>query len=1175
MISGRRKGVRSGAWLYLLLVVSCLAAGADEPVKRDGRWDVDAPLGPARHQLRFTTDVGTWMTLDVHPSGEHIIFDLLGDLYLLPMAGGRAQRLTAGSAYDFQARFSPAGDRIAFTSDRGGLTGIWLADFSGLGLSNFVQLDDEARQPRGSPAWTPDGNWILARKRVTDTSSLGVSEMWMFHKDGGSGIKLLGNQGEVDSFSAGPDGRFIYFGEAPGFAYDRNPYGTIWYISRYDRRDGSERRVSDFPGSSANPLLSPAGDILAFVRRVGGRSTLWLHDVGTGAERQLFDGLDRDQLEGFATHQVYPNFDWLPDGSAIIVWAGGKILRVSVTDRKVTDIPFKADVSLTYHEPLRSKRNPAPDELKVKLIRWPVFSPDGEHLVFSALGRLYRKKLPDGVPVRVTDRDGFEFSPAFSPDGKRLLFTSWQDQIGGGLHQVRWRQGNPGEVTTLLRSPAQLVNPAYSPDGRKVLVVRGSGASARGQDLGDDLYHEIVVLDSRQPAAEVVVTSVKNRGSQRRVTRPTFAKSGDAIWFFDDEGGGGERGERKPPETMLFRVRIDGTDKRPVMKFRYAQEAVVSPDESFVAVTEQHNVYLLALPETGRTVDFDPTAANVAFRQLSRDGGEWVSWSPDGAYLGWSFGDRVNRMDIRDLLLAGKVAEEPSDEGILVVALSVNENGGYLNGEQVFTLDELMPALEERWQEAAQVRVDVTMHPDAPHGAWQRLENALEERKLAVALVEPADKSEIPRDPDIGTRTFPVNLVVARARPEGRVAFVGARIITMRAKEVIDDGVILVEGNRIRAVGPRGSVDIPPDAEPIDVTGKIIMPGLIDVHAHMGYGILDVNPQKEWRYYANLAYGVTTTHDPSASTHTVFGQSEMIEAGVMVGPRVYSTGFVLYGALAADMAVIDSYADALSHVRRLKSLGAFSVKSYMQPRREQRQWIIRAAFEEDMLVMPEGGGNYPANVGMILDGHSGIEHALSVGQIHDDLVKLFAASRSAYTGTLLVAYGGQSGENYFYQHDDVWRNRKLQSFFPPGMIDARARRRSKSSEDDYNHMLVAKGQKQIAQAGGLVTLGAHGQLQGLGTHWELRALASGGMDRHRVLEAATINGAEYLGMDEHLGSIEAGKLADFIVLGDDPLEDIRHSESVEKTVINGFVHDSDTMNRIWPDQVERGAFHFQ
>jgi imidazolonepropionase-like amidohydrolase len=397
----------------------------------------------------------------------------------------------------------------------------------------------------------------------------------------------------------------------------------------------------------------------------------------------------------------------------------------------------------------------------------------------------------------------------------------------------------------------------------------------------------------------------------------------------------------------------------------------------------------------------------------------------------------------------------------------------------------------------------------------------------------------------------------------------------MNDDEVIENGTVVVTGNRITAVGPATEISVPESAETFDVSGKTIMPGLIDVHAHLGYSSLDVNPQKDYQYYANLAYGVTTTHDPSASTHTVFSQSEMVSAGIMTGPRIFSTGFILYGAAAPDKAVINSYADALSHVRRLKALGAFSVKSYEQPRRDQRQWIIRAAAAENMLVVPEGGGDFPKNLGMVLDGHSGIEHAMSPSHVYNDVTTLFATTRAGYTATLLVAYGGQSGENWFYQHYNVWENEKLQSFFPPRAIDARARRRSMSAEDDFNHKNVAGHLKTIDDAGGLVTLGAHGQLQGLGAHWELWAMTQGGMQNHRALRAATINGAEYLGMDEHLGSISQGKLADLIVLDENPLEKIENSDSVNLTVINGVVYDANSMDQVWPQKVPRGRFFFQ
>ena len=1168
--------------LLLLLPALMTSAGEDEPVDRTGAWDVEGPLGPA---MTFTlaTSEGTWMNLDVHPDGDYLVFDLLGDLYLLPVGGGEAKPLTSGPATDIQPRFSRDGSRLLFTSDRGGRDAIWIADYKDGVLQEFRSPMDAGDSSWGSGAWDASGDWVLARRRQVDISSIGVSELWMFHALGGSGVKLVGEGAEVASFSVSPDDRYIFFGASPPFQYDRNPHEAVWSTHRFDRQTGERRVVSEAYGSAAAPRLGPDGRQLAFVRRTGTRSSLWLHDLQTGKERQIWDGLDRDQIEAFAFNNVYPGYAWHPDGGSLFIWAAGGIHNVT-TLGQVSRVPFQATQDVTAHYPLRSRRNPAEESLTARLIRWPVVSPDGKSLAFVALGHLYWMRLPDGKPERVTDQSGLEFAPSFSPDGRRLAFTRWRDMEGGALQSVDWRRGRPGRVQTLYASSSQLVNPAWSADGQHLLVVAGSGSSLRGEDLGDESRHDLLLLPAGGTEDAGLIVTTANRGSQRRVTRPTFSQDGTRVYYFEDEGGGGDRGEREPPQTVLVSVRLDGTDPRVHLRFRYAQEAIVSPDESLVAFTELHDAYVTVLPRSGDTVELNPRSATLPFQRLTLDGGEWVTWSGDGNWLTFGHGQQVSRLPVEELEMAAE--HEPrkaGDDGVLILPVQINAQGDYLYQDQVFELTGLKPLLAAAWQEAAQARVEVAIAATAPWSSWQSLRQWLEATKVAVRLIEseagtgnqtldqdPADAAANSRRSD-----YRIRLTLPRARPEGRVAFVGARLITMRGDEVIDRGTLVTEDNRIISLGRVDEVRIPADAQVFDVAGRTIIPGLIDVHAHLGYGVLDISPEKEWRYYANLAYGVTTTHDPSASTHTVFSQSEMVAAGVMVGPRIFSTGFILYGALNTDMAEIASYADALAHVRRLKKLGAFSVKSYMQPGRDQRQWVLRAARAEGMLVFPEGGGNFPANIGMILDGHSGIEHSLSVANIYEDVVQLFARTGSGYSPTLLVAYGGQAGENWFYQHQDVWRDRKLQSFFPRGLIDARARRRTKSAEDDFNHKSVARGLAQVAEAGGLVLLGGHGQLQGLGAHWELQALTQGGMSQHEALRAATINGAVYLGMDEHLGSLEVGKLADFAILEANPLDRIELSSRVRMAVVNGVVFDANSMDQLWPEQVPRGNFHFQ
>jgi len=420
-----------------------------------------------------------------------------------------------------------------------------------------------------------------------------------------------------------------------------------------------------------------------------------------------------------------------------------------------------------------------------------------------------------------------------------------------------------------------------------------------------------------------------------------------------------------------------------------------------------------------------------------------------------------------------------------------------------------------------------------------------------------------------------VNLELDYDQPEGRVAFVNARIITMEGDEVIGKGTVLVEGNTIKEVGE--NIRFPKDTKVIDCEGKTIMPGLVDVHGHLGDFRYGLSPQKSWYYYANLAYGVTTAHDPSSNSEMIFSHSEMIKAGEMVGPRLYSTGTILYGADGDFKAVINNLDDARSAIRRTKAFGAFSVKSYNQPRREQRQQVMQAARELDILVMPEGGSFFYHNMSMVADGHTGVEHNIPVAPLYDDVIQFWSQTETYNTPTLIVNYGSVNGEYYWYQNTNVWEKERLLSFTPRAVVDARARHRTMIPDEEYEngHILTSQSLKKLQDAGVNVNLGAHGQLQGLGAHWELWMLQQGGMSNHQSLRCATINGAKYLGMAHQIGSLKAGKLADLIVIDGNPLEDIRDTENVQYTMVNGRLYDAATMNEIGNYNRKRSKFYFE
>jgi hypothetical protein len=285
----------------------------------------------------------------------------------------------------------------------------------------------------------------------------------------------------------------------------------------------------------------------------------------------------------------------------------------------------------------------------------------------------------------------------------------------------------------------------------------------------------------------------------------------------------------------------------------------------------------------------------------------------------------------------------------------------------------------------------------------------------------------------------------------------------------------------------------------------------------------------------------------------------MARAGLLRAPRIYSTGTILYGAAGDFKAEIDSLDDARAHLRRMKAVGAISVKSYNQPRREQRQQVLAAARETQMMVVPEGGSLFQLNMTMVVDGHTGVEHSIPVAHVYKDVFQLWPADGVGYTPTLIVGYGGLWGENYWYQHTNVWENERLSKFVPPFVLDPRSRRRVMAPEDDFNHIRNAEIARQLSEAGVSIQVGAHGQREGLGAHWEMWMLVQGGMSPREALRCATARGAAYLGMGRDLGSLEPGKLADVIVIDGDPLSDIRQSEKVRYTMANGRLYDAATL----------------
>jgi imidazolonepropionase-like amidohydrolase len=426
--------------------------------------------------------------------------------------------------------------------------------------------------------------------------------------------------------------------------------------------------------------------------------------------------------------------------------------------------------------------------------------------------------------------------------------------------------------------------------------------------------------------------------------------------------------------------------------------------------------------------------------------------------------------------------------------------------------------------------------------------------RAAVQTVLQAEKRD-----DWKPEDTEISLEVPRALPQGSYVLRGARLVTMNGTEVIERGDIVVENNRIKAVGATGKIDLPRDAKIIDVKGKTVIPGFVDIHSHMG-AQQDIMTDQDWPYAANLAYGVTTTRDPSNDSSQVFAQGELVEAGELVGPRIYSTGT----AMVTSLASITSQEDADNIVKRYKKIGADSLKQYMQPRRIQREWLGIAAAKEGVNITAEGGGDLKLDLSMVFDGYTGFEHSLGIVPLYKDVIELLAQAKSTYTPTLIVAYGGPFGQLAWRQKMDIHADPKVRRFTPHDEVDQKARWRQLLLDDEYHFPLIARGAAEVQRRGGNVALGSHGEQQGIGAHWELWMLQSGGMTPWETLHCATMLGAESIGLDKELGSIEPGKLADLVVLNSNPLDNIQNSRDIRYVVKNGVVYDGDTLDEVWP-----------
>ena len=703
------------------------------------------------------------------------------------------------------------------------------------------------------------------------------------------------------------------------------------------------------------------------------------------------------------------------------------------------------------------------------------FTPDSERLITTWGGRIWSVPVAGGeateIPFRVRfdlemgPRVDFDYpisdSPRFalhqirnavpSPDGSRVAFTA--------LDRVYVAAIDGSDPTPLTEGAVSEHFPVWSPDGSWIAYVTWEGEEGhvykiRSNGNGDPqrltTAGGIYAVPAWSPAGDRIVALRGDAQNFRDNPGPGAVGAANEMVWIPADGGAATlvtpiQGQTQPhftadPERIYYytggaltSIRWDGTDTRSHLRVRgqtpagsngplNASSILMAPVGDQALAVVQNHTYVVTVPRVGGdaiTISVsNPDNAQFPARKLTDIGGEFPAWSADGRTVHFSLGNALFAYDLDAAEAADEAGADETDE-------AEQEEG-----------DEEDEATQEEGSDEA----------DGYRASESRI--------------------EILQDRDI---------------PDGAVVLTGARVVTMRGDEVIENGEVVVRNNRIAAVGAAGAVDRPSGAEVIDVSGKTIVPGFVDTHAHMRPSFF-VHKKQPWIFLANLAYGVTTTRDPQTGTTDVLTYGDMVTAGQILGPRIYSTG---PGVFWQDN--ISSLEEARSTLRRYSEyFDTKTIKMYVSGNRQERQWIIEAARELRLMPTTEGSLNLKLNLTETIDGYPGLEHTLSVFPLYDDVIQLFAASGRTYTPTLLVAYGGPWTENLFYESEEVHDDEKLRRFTPHSTIDGVSLRRPQWFRDDqYVHDDHSEFITRLIDAGGKAGVGSHGQLQGLGYHWEL------------------------------------------------------------------------------------------
>lgn len=1016
---------------------------------------INCPGQPATTHIDYAVSEGTWISLDVSPDGNQIVFELVGDVYTVPMAGGEARRLASGRAFQSQPRFSPDGNQVVFISDESGSENIWIMDASGAHPRQITKLTHPFLM---TPEWSADGKRIY----VTQVDSQGMrggglnkgeAELWEYDMATGNGRRIVAN-------AAGPS-PFLVSAPAPG-AYvsqvstDGNSLlytfvrpraygvrqGATSHVVRYQLNTQTEERLVLEGSNPMKAMVSPDGRWLLYGAENRGLAGFRLRNLTTGEERWLKPQTQRSELEARASRDVLPNFDITPDSRYVIAAYQGKLHRLELATGKDEIIPFTARIDMDLPPAIRIPTRLSNTTVAPRIYEHLALSDKGIAAV-SVWSSIHLIDLKNGKMRKLNSASvAGEFMPAWSHDQKYIAYVSWGPE-GGHVWKVPVQGKGPAVRVT--SKPGMYLDPAWSPDDKEIVTLFTPLGQARAIMAGPFL--EMV----RAPETEIMhidlTTHAEVSWGRANGARAPHAAA-DGRWYLSASEG-------------LISLNKEGKDRKVQVRVERSGPPSVIPQ--FQKVLSNN---------TGSRI------AILTNEKLYQVAGEIESFQPAKTPSGSLLTDRMPR----------SIAFSPSGKLF-----------GWIEGSTLY------------WKEGNTQPASIQM------------------------------KSEKPVD-----------------NPAGYLLLRGARLITMEGKQIIDQGDILIESNRIKEIGPTGTLTVPSGTVTMDMSGKVIVPGFIDVHAHAAVRselIDSYNPS----LLANLSFGITTIRDPQ-NVPDMLAYADAIEAGEMIGPRIYTTG-----PSFMETHNIQSLEEARWLVGTYhKNYNNRFIKLYLPGTRQQRQWFIQACREFNMMPTMEAGGDAKEVITHFLDGAAGNEHTLSTAPVYDDLIQLFARSQTVYTPTLLVSFGAALPVYRMLAEERPYDDPRVNYFSPDDVFQSAGKRILWFPDEDMNYRETGAGAGSVLKAGGHIALGGHGEMQGMSNHWEMKLLQDAGVPQHDILRIATLEGAHALGLTDDIGSLTPGKIADLVILEKDPLTDIRNTKSILMVMKNGHLYQSDNLTEVWP-----------